>query len=292
MHFNRMMAGRTLAVVACFAALACERVVSLDLPLRTTRLVVEARIERATVAPSGHQEVRLTLTDGYFSDRAAPPASGALVRIQDDSGHVFPFVESASEPGLYSTDALVGSIGRVYTLVVDYQSEQYQAQDSLRAVAPIDSLYFEPRHPADKNPGLRATIDISDPPQLGNNYLWDQFVDGVRVLSPDSSSGTRAVASDQFQNGTHVKEVQPYSGIPVLPGQLVTIRQMALSAQAFRFYSDLSNQASQVGSPIGVALANVRGNVANVTNHDHFALGYFIATQVAERSARVPNATK
>jgi hypothetical protein len=263
-------------------------VVSLNLPATSPRLVVQARIERLQVAPSGHQEIVLTTTAPYFSDRTAPAATGAIVRVTDDSGHVVAFVESSSAPGTYVTDQLLASVGRHYTLLIDYEGERYAAVDTLRAVAPIDTLYFEPRHPPDKNPALRATIDVTDPPQAGNDYLWDEYIDGVRARSPDSSAATRAVASDQFQNGTRVKEIQPYDGIPVLPGQLVTMRQMALSAQAFRFYSDLSNQASMVGSPLGVALANVRGNVANLTNQDHFALGYFIATEVAERSARCP----
>lgn len=290
MNTQRMLLNAAAAAVG-FITAGCERVVTLDLPLNTQRLVVEARIERSMAMPTSHQEVRLTTVDSYFSDRSAPPAEGAVVRVVDDSGHSVPFAEQPTVPGTYVTEALTAEIGRRYTLVIDFEGERYQATDTLRAVAPIDSLYFERRHPPDSNPGLRATIDLTDPAEPGNYYLWDEFIDGVRVLSPDSTAAKRAVASDQFQNGTRAKELQPYDGIPVLPGQVVTIRQMALSAQAYRFYSDLSNQASMVGSPIGVALANVRGNVANLTHRDHFALGYFIATEVAERTARVPNAT-
>ena len=49
----------------------------------------------------------------------------------------------------------------------------------------------------------------------------------------------------------------------------------------------LNDQTTNDGSPFATAPASVRGNVANRTRPAHHALGYFAASEVAERTAVV-----
>jgi hypothetical protein len=218
-----------------------------------------------------------------------PPARGAAVRVTDDAGRVVAFVESATEPGTYTTSDLVGVIDRRYSLRIDYQGERYEATEPLNGVAPIDSLYFRDRTTqSGPKDGLRATIDFRDPPNTKNFYLWDQYVNGQRLVVPDSSFKTRVVAQDDGLDGRTVREFQPYDGIPVARGASVVVRQMALSEAVFRYFRALSDQSSNDGSPFAVPLASVRSNIANLTRADHRALGYFMATEVAEARSTVP----
>jgi hypothetical protein len=259
------------------------------LPEGSKQLVVEARLERVRGTVSGEQQIRLTTTDAYFSNTALPPARGASVRVTDDAGRVVVFIESATEPGTYFTTDLVGVIDRRYTLQIDWQNERYEATESLNAVAPIDSLYFRDRTTqSGPKDGLRATIDFRDPPNAKNFYLWDQYVNGQRLVVPDSSFKTRVVAQDDGLDGRTVREFQPYDGIPVGKGATVLVRQMALSESLYRYFRALSDQSSNDGSPFAVPLASVRSNIANVTRADHRALGYFMATEVAEARSTVP----
>lgn len=282
---------RWISVLLLLPLAACERVVSVDLPEGERQLVVEGRIERVLGAADGRQRVRLTVTDRYFSNAAPPPARGAMVRVADDAGAVVTFSELPAEPGVYATSTLVAGVGRSYTLLVDWEGERYEATDVLTPVAPIDTLYFAPRIGAlGPREGARATIDFRDPAGERNYYLWDQLVDGKRLISPDSSFRFRVVASDDLIEGQRVRGLQPYDGIPVAPGQIVTVRQIGLSEQSFRYYFALSDQTTNDGSPFAATPASVRGNVANRTRPEHRALGYFMAGEVAQATRTVPGA--
>ncbi len=190
---------------------------------------------------------------------------------------------------MYESPPFAAELRRRYTVHIDWQGDRYEGSDVLNAVAPIDSLYFLERNsPLGPREGLRATIDTFDPAGERNYYLWDQLVDGVRLIAPDSTFRIRVIANDDLVEGQQVREYQPYGGIPVSAGQLVTVRQIALSEVAYRYYLALSDQVSNDGSPFSVAPASVRGNVANRTRPDHRALGYFMAGEVAEATRRVP----
>lgn len=286
----RARVARALMIcVVLLGTAACERVVSITVPAVEPRLVVEARLERVRGAVTGVQRIRLTTTDGYFSSTEPPPARGAVVRVEDDSGRVVTFTESSTEPGVYGTSFLIVSLRRAYTLRITYQGDEYAATEIATPGVAIDSLFFRQRT-GFRGPalGLRATIALQEPPDVPNYYLWDQFVDGARLVSPDSGSYFRMVASDEFQDGEYIPQFQPYDGIVVTAGQLVAVRQLALSEQAYRFFSALSEQTLNDGSPFGVAPSSLRGNIANLRSPDRLALGYFIVGEVTQVERRVP----
>jgi hypothetical protein len=275
--------------VLCLAAGACERVVDVNLPRADRLLVVEGRLERVQGASAVVQRIRLTTTDDYFSNAVPPAAMGATVRVVEEGGAVVAFAPSASDPSLYVSSPFAAHVGRRYTLQVDWDGDRYEASDVLHAVSSIDSLYFRARNTfIGPSEGLRATIDTYDPGGERNYYLWDQLVDGARLIAADSGFRARVIANDDLVNGQRVTAFQPYGGIVVAAGQLVTVRQIALSEDGYRYYVALSDQVINDGSPFGVATASVRGNVANRTRPSRRALGYFMAGEVAEVTRIVP----
>jgi hypothetical protein len=274
---------RTIRCIPLLLALgACERVVDLDVPEGPKRLVIEARLERVIGRVNGNQAITLTTTASYFSDAPPPPGTGATVRVTDDAGTVVTFVETA--PGRYTTNQLTLRIGTEYRLTITYDGQTYESTETAMSVATIDSLYLEAPRPGrfSGTKGVRATIDLTDPPGLGNFYLWDQFIDGARVLGPDSSFKYRMVAMDDAVDGLEIKGFQPYEGIDIPVGSTVVMRQIGLSERMFRYYFAFSDQVSADGSPFAVPPASIRGNVSNVTDPSRFPLGYFYAAEVAE----------
>jgi Domain of unknown function (DUF4249) len=269
--------------------MACERVVSISAPTSPPRLVVEARLERERGAPSGDQVIRLSSTQDVFSSVAPSAVRGATVRVVDDSARVTVFTESASEPGAYRAAAMALPVGRSLTLEIGWQGDQYRATEVVKAAVGMDSIFFRPQF-SKTNPGtsLRATIAAKDPGGSKNFYVWDQWIDDRRLVAPDSEFLSRVVVSDELFNGGTVRNFQPYDGWTVAPGQLVRIRQLSISEQAYRFYQMLSMQVSNDGSPFGVPASSVRGNVANITTPSKLAVGYFIAGEYTELQRRVP----
>ena len=196
------------------------------------------------------------------------------------------FGESAVA-GTYATDRLVITAGRRYTLSINFESQQYQATEQAQPVVPIDSLYFDAPKPGrfSGTGGLRATIDLVDTPNVRNFYLWDQFVDGVRQLGPDSSFKLRVAALDDGFDGLPITGFQPYEGIDIRPGSTVLMRQIALSENMYRYYFALSDQVGADGSPFSVPPSSVRGNIANRTDPSRLPLGYFYVSEIAEARA-------
>lgn len=269
------------------AAAACERVVEVDVEEAPKRLVVEGRILRTQGAASPDQTIRLSLTNAYFDSSPPPPATGATVRVTDNFSTTTTFFETS--PGVYSTPFLTGVVGRVYTLSVEYGGEFYEAIDTLRAVAPIDTLYFMPPIPDFGGPGgLRATIDFTETPGRENWYLWEQLVNGKRLLGPDSLFRLPLASNDLGIDGRELLEFQPFSGQPVVSKDTVVMRQFGISRGMFSYYTAMGEQTTNDGSPFAVPPSSVRGNVRNLTNPMRPALGYFFAAEVSEARAVVP----
>ncbi len=280
----------SLILLAALATAGCTRVVELDLDEGPRRLVVEGRLELRAGDRVGEQSIILTTTAAFTSGSAPPPATGAQVRVTDEDGRTFTFGELASGPGRYATTGLVPIIGTRYTLTVDYQGDRYQGSHQVLSVAPIDSLYlvYEEKGLAQGDSGFRATIDYTDPVGPGNYYLWELIVDGKQRIAADPGLRFRAISQDRFYDGGRVVGYQPYDEEVVETGQVVTIRQISLSEEAYRYSFALFEQTTGSGGPFSVPPASVRGNVTNLTNPDRYPLGYFLAAQVAERSAVVP----
>ena len=285
----RSITHRALALVAVVALVGCERVVEVDIPEGERRLVVEGRIERIKEAPGSSQSIRLTTTDAFFSNAAAPPATGATVAVRDNQGGFFPFAESA--PGVYVTNDLSPDIGIEYALEIEWDGELYAATVLMLAVPPIDSLYFifEEETVIVEKEGFRATIDYSDPEGVENFYLWEQLVDGVNVIPPDPGNPFNLVSEDEFYDGRSVLGFQANDEVALQPGQRATVRQIALSRQGHDFYFTLFEQnALGSGNPFSIPPANVRGNVQNLTRPGVPALGFFEAAEVSVAEAVVP----
>lgn len=291
MHFISESVRRIAVIAMTLAAtLGCERVVSVDAPAFEPRLVVEARLERPYNRRGALQRIRLTTTQGVFSAATAPAARGATVRVLDAAGVTTSFAESLSEPGIHvATTAMNLPVNQSVTLQITWNGDQYVSREIMQRAVPIDSLGFSDGggRPGQAS-GLRASIWFIDPEAIANYYLWEQYVNGVRQISPDSGSFSRAVRSDEIIDGALIRDFKPYDGVVVRPGQVVRIRQLSISQQAFRFYETLSTQSRASGSPFGVPVSSIRGNVANVTRPDRLALGYFIASEYFDVERTVP----
>lgn len=267
----------------------CERVVNVSGLNYEPRLVVEARLERERGVASADQFIRLSVTQDVFSTAAATAARGATVRVLDDANRATPFVESPQAPGTYRAAAMALPVGRALTLEIEWEGDRYRATEIMQPGVPMDSLFFRSEFDeVDTGRNWRATISVKDPGDQRNFYLWDQWIDGRRLVSPDSEEFSRVVQSDDRFNGSTVRQYQPYTDWLVSSGQLVRVRQLAISEQAFRFYTALSAQTGNNGSPFGVPVSSVRGNVANITTPSRRAVGYFIAGEYTELERRVP----
>lgn len=273
-----------IVLLCCSLFVACETVVDLDLPQSQQRLVVEGRIEKVQGVNSGTQQIQLSLTEDFFNTELPPAATGAVVSVRDENGSNWIFEESANAIGLYTTDNLFAEIDMEYTLSIQYGGEEYEAKETLHAVPPIDSIYqvfVEENEFEDE--GIRARIDYRDPANTQNFYLWEQYADGELQLLPDPGNKFNLIASDEFYNGQQVTGYEPNEEAVLEPGQTVMIRQISISQQTYSYYFVVFEQTSS-GELFDPPPATIRGNVINTTNSANYALGYFGAAEIAEKS--------
>lgn len=288
-HHVRTAPRRGLLLGLAIATLAgCERVVDITVPTSESRLVVEARLERVRGAVTGRQEIRLSSTQPFFARTPPDPVTGATVTVTDDASRTTTLRPGAS-PGAYVTDSLVIETGRRYTLRIRHAGDDYESVTTALATPPIDSLTFvAPRQNEGPQSGLRAAITFRDPAGVANWYLADQFVNGVRLLMPDTTFAERATFSDEFRDGRRLAGIRPYAARPVRSGDTVVVRLVSLPQEVFRWFDVVNLAIDADGSPFAAPPASARGNVRNVTRPAAVALGYFYATEVTEVGRRVP----
>jgi hypothetical protein len=287
---SRTMNLRLLAAALLALCFGCTRVVDLGIDEGPVRLVIEGRIELIKGDAIGRQHIRLSTTDGFATAGYPPAVKGATVTVTDDQGRVFNFAESATESGTYVTTGLVPTLGGRYTLAVRFRGDRYTATDQVQPVSPIDSLYFvyQDQSAIRSDPGFRSLIDYTDPPGKGNYYLWEMIVNDSLRLSRDPGNRFRVISEDRFYDGGRVVGYLPFDEEVVETGQLVLMRQLALSEASYRYYAALFEQSTGGGSPFSTPPASVRGNGANLDNPSLYPLGYFLAADVSERRAIVP----
>jgi hypothetical protein len=287
------MRAHIMLIATAIAAFAgCERVVDITVPSQPTRLVVDARLERVLGRVSGRQQITLTTSQEVFATTAPPPATGATVRVSDSAGRVVTFTPVSGQPGVYGSDSLVIATGQRYTLDIAWSGAEYRATTRAVGAPSIDSIYFTLASavgPIDGGDGLRAAVTFRDVGGRPDFFLFDQVVNGRRIVSPDSTFPYRVILPDAVTgDGRAFQGFQPYQTTQVAPGDTVTLRVMGLPEDAYRWYTTINAQSGSAGGPFGIPPASARGNIQNRTRPAELVFGYFYATEVSEATRRVP----
>ena len=262
--------------------ISCQEVVSIDLEEGQNRLVVEGRIEKNKNSDSGYQRLKLTTTNNYFSNQASTGVSEAEVSVSDDQGNTVLFSENDDQKGIYETYLLIPETGRTYTLTISFNGEVYQAVETLLPVTDIDSIYqsFVEENTFNEA-GIRIRIDYTDPADQVNYYYWEQFRDGISLINPNPGTKWTLVSSDELYNGQLFWGKIPNDELIYKKGEIALVRQIALSEYAYKYYFALFDQEGSRGG-LTAPPAPIRGNIENLTDPDHYALGYFYAAEIDE----------
>ena len=261
--------------------MACDEEVSLDLASPPERLVVEGRIELIAGKVAHEQQLILSTLNDFFDQGQTPRVTNAQVNVTDGSGAKHTYTPDPNTPGRYTNNTIRPKIGEAYTLSILWNGQQYEAVETLAAVAPLDSVYqkFEEENTFEDG-GLKIAIDFQDPVGVSNYYFWELFRDGENLLTADPGNSNNVVARDRFWDGEPIEGYIPNEEVTVEPGQTITVRHMGISKDAYDYLFLLFEQTGQTGQLIDVPPALIRGNIRNLTDPDNLAMGYFGASQV------------
>lgn len=258
-------------VILLFLLLGCEEKIDLELNTSQPKLVIDASIDWFKGTPGNEQNIKLTLTAPYF-DTEIPPATGAIVFIEDSRGNIFDFSEQG-KIGVYQTSEFIPEIGMQYFLTITYEGETYTGTETLKSVVDFD---FVEQKDEGGFSGEETELKIYyTDSAVEENYYFFEF------LNENNTTPTLEVYEDQFTDGNQIFGF--YSDEDLETGDEVTIRNYGVSESFYEFMFILLQQSSDdSGGPFETQPATVRGNCRNMTDPENYPLGYFRLSQVAE----------
>lgn len=261
-----------MAAAVVFILTSCQEKIDLNLPEGEQFLVVEGWISNEP----GPYVVRLTVTTPYFDSSPQPVISGALVTLRDDLD--LETVLTETDPGIYLYPDS-GIVGRSYQIDIELpDGGRYRSDfELLRQPVPILSISYrlsddEPDPDNDEQPNdiYDVVITTMEPAGKGDHYRWRTILNGVMQTDPWDIS----VANDDLVDGNFIPDLD-VSGELYSAGDTVTVIQERISKAAYELLSAIQTQTAFVGSPFDSPPAPIRGNVHNLDDPDHYALGFF-----------------
>ena len=274
-------------------------------------------VEGVLTNGKGPFTIRLSTSRSFNTESGSfrPPVTGATVTISDDKGNSERLLEAL--PGVYQTDPLgiQGVPGNTYTLSIvteagiNYLSTPQKMPEpvAIQALQLIEDVELRPTSAGvlEEIPGIRATLELQDPPNERNFYLWNwkgtyEVITNPELATPTPKNCCRQcwltessqeinLYEDTFTDGKLIQD-RELSFIAIDRRKLfnkyvLQVEQLAVTQEAYAFWSGIDDQLSNVGSIFDPAPARLQGNVVNPADPNEQVLGFFMvaAKTVAQR---------
>jgi hypothetical protein len=269
----------------------CDEVINPELEMAESVVVIDAWINNTPDS----QVIHITRTQPYFENTAPAGVSGAIVRISDSNGNVYPFTETS--PGTYtwkpSGNEGFGVIGTNYDLSVQVGSDTFVAATRMGRAPAIDSITFfleEGNQFFDDQ--YQAEFWSTDPIEPGDAY-WIRTYKNAQLLRKPSEIVTAFDAG--FSKGSNFNGVAFIAPIrrainpfdedddgnilsPYVVGDSLYVEIQSVSEAAFNFLNEVRTQTDRpggFGELFATPLANVETNIVNVNPAGQKVLGFF-----------------
>jgi hypothetical protein len=264
-------------------------------------LVVDAFLNASTDSAT----VLLTRTLPVESHAIPPSETGALVRIEDDQGGIYQLEEKAQ--GIYSgrVDGITAS--RLYRVRITTGTGDY-ASDlvTVAQTPPIDSITY------DASPdGVGLYVTTHDPTNQLRYYQWDYdetfeynseffslfMFQGDEIVprplelaqhtcwktnfSTDILVGTTTRLKESIISKFPVSFI-PNGSVKLTVEYSVLVRQHAITAEAYEYWSRLRKTTEQVGGLFDPLPSEVPGNIHSISDPAERVLGFFSAATIEQ----------
>nr|WKN36485.1 DUF4249 domain-containing protein [Tunicatimonas sp. TK19036] len=268
------------SIIPLFAVLllwGCEETVDLDTDQAPPRYIIEGSV---TNELTDHY-VKISTSTDFYNKNGTPRVSDASVVVSDDQNHEYLFIESETEPGLY-TSRFEGEIGRTYSMQVTMPTgEAFTASDQMYEVQPVDSLTWEIDEEEQEDPeeeGLFYSLRIfAREPQETVDYYLFKFYRNDSLQNFDSQTGL-FYADDELIGGyIYGLEAPAY----FRQGDEATFTMYRISREAYLFYKDLDITLNGDGGMFGPSPTNPR---TNIKGPDGAGIGFFQASAVVRKT--------
>ena len=250
-----------------FLNTSCEEVVQLDLPTETSRLSIDASL-LMTPNETITQVVELSLS-GEFYQEENPVVSDASVQLVDlTNNQTYDFMYDAALE-TYSLD-FTPAFDTDYKLHIIYDNETYESSvEQLMHAVPIDNLE-QGDSTLFAGDEKEVLISYTDSAERDDFYLFDF---GYQLY---------LATKDEFYQGNLFTFSYFYDDLEA--GDEVVITIMGIDERHFNFMTILIDQTEEGGNPFSTTPSTVRGNLYNLTNPEHYPMGYFRLSETYSKS--------
>ena len=280
---------KTIKFIFCFLAIiaftSCEDVVQVDLEEGEPIITIDAFVNDMR----SQQKVRLTYTDGYFSQKTNDPIQGASVSIRDlTTGMDFIFTDNNDGNYVYnlSPSDTLGRVGHDYELTVTHQGNVYKSTSRLNRTAQVDSLLveFQEAGAFGGEEGYRFAFLGFDIPGDTMDYYWiKSYRNGVFFnkggdinVCADAAYGQGA---DGFPFITPIAEGITPRGEVFNKFDVCRAEIHSINLQTFNFLLQVQTQTTNSGL-FATSPENVKCNITNTTNSNVKVVGWFCMSAV------------
>jgi hypothetical protein len=243
--------------------------------------------------------IKLSMSQPLGKITTKNPLTGANVTVSDDAGHLYYFMEK--KQGLYQSDSTVfqGEIGRKYTLHVktntaitnDYSYQSYPVE--LKAVPPIDSIYFEKveigtNEWGRKIEGCQIYLDTRDNGEDCQYFRWGYSETWEFRLPFEVPNKTCWRSENSYEINLKSTASLAENRIEKFPLHFVDntsdrltveysmlVKQYSVTQDEYDYWSKVKNVTQNVGGLYDIVPASVIGNVFCNDDPAQAVLGYF-----------------
>ncbi len=272
-----------LVILTVIILSSCEDVIQIKLDEGTPMVTVDAFINDMR----SQQKVRLTYTDGYFSQKPNDPITGANVQVRDLTlGVDYIFTDNNNGDYVY-TPIDTFAIGHNYELTVTHQGVVYKSSSQMNRTTGIDTLvseYKEGDGLANTEPGYKFAFLGFDPPGDTIDYYWIKSYRNSVFFGKGSEINICANAAygegaDGFPFITPIAEgITPFREV-FQKFDICRVEIHSINKETFDFFNQVFTQTTNSGL-FATSPENIKTNLKNTTNDKVKVVGWFCMSAV------------
>lgn len=251
--------------------IGCEEIIEIDLNSASPEIIIEANLTNSI----DRNLVTITQSTDFYNPNEYKTISNADVIIIENDGTSYTLDETS--PGEYRSNTLIASSETEYSIVVNFNNNNYKASSYAPLTLEIDSLNYklEPRPFKKEKKRLELHVYFKDDPDIKNYSRFVIYKNGKKI-------NRIFLYNDRLTNGNAIDffffnfdENEEFRS-----GDDILVELQSIDEQTYLYFNTLRKAlARSSGGPFGsTAPANP------TTNWDNGALGYFSAYSIDSKT--------
>lgn len=277
-----------LFILVVIGFTSCEDVIQVKLDEGDPIITIDAFVNDMR----SPQQVRLTFTNGYFSQTPNSPVTGATVKVKDlTSGLEYNFTDNNDGNYVFNLNATdtLGRVGHNYELTVTHQGNVFTSTTRMNRTAQVDSIISEFKEGggfADTDPGYDMSFLGFDIPGDTIDYYWiKSYRNGIFF---NKGGDINICADGAFGNGADGFPFIPPIAQGITPfgerfqkNDVCRVEIHSINLETYNFLTQVQTQTTNTGL-FATSPENVKTNIKS-SSEKIKVVGWFCMSAVGFR---------